>query len=349
MNLKKITSLVLALTTGAALTAQTYVVLVNPEGSKEWGYIKTDGQYLIEPQFRKAAPFASNGLAVAQNPKSKEYQFINTNGEWLQTEVTDFKLKSTFGFGLKGFSEGLAPIGKDKKWGYLGEDGKVKIALKYDDVSPFEDGHAVVRQGETYMVIDTEGNEVTPPSPVFKMKDIESGMIPFYTTEKMEGFVNTKGEIAIAAQYSRVGYFNGDLAWARNSDEKIGYINKAGEWVIQPQFDAVKDFPEGEALARVKLNDSWTYVNRSGEIVNLNVEDKNDFAEGLAYGKKGDLVGFYDASGTWVIEPQFEAVRDFKNGYAAAKKGELWGLIDKTGAWVLKPQFDGIKDVEKVN
>ena len=120
MNLKKIISLVLALTTSAALTAQTYVVLVNPEGSKEWGYIKTDGQYLIEPKFRKAAPFASNGLAVAQNPKSKEYQFINTNGEWLQTEVTDFKLKSTFGFGLKGFSEGLAPIGKDKKWGYLG-------------------------------------------------------------------------------------------------------------------------------------------------------------------------------------------------------------------------------------
>ena len=340
MNLKNINTLALALISGAALTAQTYVVLVKPEGSKEWGYIKTDGEYAIKPQFRGAESFSENGWAAVENPKTKEEQFININGEYMTIEAKDLKLKP--------FSEGLAPVRKDKMWGYLDESGKMKIAAQYDDASYFDNGHAVVRQGDTYMVIDSEGNTVTPPAPVLKMKDIHSGMIPFYTAEKKEGFVNTKGEIAIAAQYDRVGYFNGDLAWARNNNDKIGYLNKAGAWVIEPQFDAVKDFPEGEPLARVKLNDNWTYVNRSGEIVNLNVEDQNDFSNGVAYGKKGDLVGFYDASGTWVIQPQFDAVRDFKNGYAAARKGDLWGLIDKTGAWVLEPQFDGIKDVEKV-
>src|SRR5690606_40503314 len=148
--------------------------------------------------------------------------------------------------------------------------------------------------------------------------------------------------------YASVGYFNDGLAWAKTPEGKIGYLNKTGEWAIEPQFDAAKDFPKKGNLARVKLNDSWTYVNRSGEIVNLNVEDKNDFSEGLAYGKKDEKVGFYNEAGEWFIKPQFEAVRDFKNGYATARQNGLWGVSDKTGAWVLKPQLDGIKDVEKV-
>lgn len=348
MKLKPLAILAFGLLTSLGLQSQTYVTLVKPQGSKEWGYIKMDGEYAIEPQFRKCAPFSENGWAIALNPKNKEYQFINLQGEWMTTEVTDFSLKSAFGFGLKGYSDGLVPVGKDRKWGYLDESGKLKIPLKYDDVSPFDNGHAIVRSGETFMVIDTEGNEVTPPSPVFKIKDMQEGMAPFFTTDKKEGFVNAEGEIAIAATFDRVGYFSDGLAWARTSDDKIGYINKAGEWVINPQFDAVKDFPKGEQLARVRQGENWTYVNRSGEIVSLPISDINDFSEGLAYGKKGELVGFYDTNGAWVIEPQFQAVRNFKNGHAVAKKGELWGVIDKTGAWVLKPQFDGIKDVEKV-
>jgi len=349
MNLKNITTAALALFTSTTMLSQTYVAMVKPEGSKEWGYIKVDGEYAIEPQFRKCAPFSENGWAIAQNPKNKEYQFINLNGEWLETEVTDFKLKSTFGFDMEGFSNGLVAIGKDRKWGYLAADGSLQIPLKYDNASPFDNGSAVVEKDDKHLIIDKQGNEYIAPSKVYKIKDFKDGLAPFYTENKKEGFVNGKGEIAIEAKFERVGYFNGDLAWASNAEGKLGFINKTGEWVINPQFDAVKDFIAGEALTRVKKDDNWTYVNRSGEIVNLNVEDKNDFSEGLSYGRKGELVGFYDTSGTWVIPPQFEAVRNFKNGYAAARKGDQWGLIDKTGAWVLQPEFASIKDVEKVN
>ena len=348
MKLKPLALLAFSLFAAQYINAQTYVAMVKPDGSKEWGYVNLDGEYAIEPQYRRCIPFSENGLALVQNPKNKEYQFINLSGETLNTEVTDFKPKSSFGFGVIGFTNGMAPITKDKKWGYLDQAGKLKIPLKYDAVSPFDNGYAVVRLGETFMVIDREGKEVTPPAPVYKIKDMKSGMAPFYTTEKKEGFVNSKGEIAIEAKFDGVGYFHGDLAWARTSDGNVGYINKTGQWVIKPQFEAVKDFPAGEKLARVKKDGVWTYVNRSGEIVKLPLDQISDFSEGLAYGRKGDLVGFYDTNGAWVIQPQYEAVRDFKNGYAAARKGDLWGVIDKTGEWVIQPKFDEIRDMEKV-
>jgi hypothetical protein len=74
-------------------------------------------------------------------------------------------------------------------------------------------------------------------------------------------------------------------------------------------------------------------------------EINDDFREGLARGQKGELFGFYNNKGEWVIEPQFEGSRDFKNGYAGVKSGGLWGLIDKKGNWIIKPTFAGITDL----
>lgn len=345
MKIKSLTTLALLLISGATMLAQTYVTLVKPSDSKEWGYLKLDGEYAIEPKYRKAASFSEEGLAAVQNPANKEWEFIKINGENLASEVTDFGLKSSFGFGLKGFDDGLAPVRKDKKWGYIGTDGKIAIPLKYDDISSFDNGHAIVEFNKKFMVVDAQGNETAIDPKAIVVKNLQEGLAPFDSETKMEGFIDPSGKIVIQPIYASVGYFNGGLAWAKTPAGKVGFINKAGEWVIEPQFDAVKDFPEDGNLARVKANEQWTYVNRNGDIINLNIERPGDFSEGLAYGKVNEKVGFYNEAGEWVIKPQFEAVRDFKNGYAAAKQNGFWGIIDKTGTWIIEPKFDGIKDV----
>lgn len=340
MTLKPLTILAFCFLTSVALKSQTYVVMVKPKDSKVWGYMKTDGEYAIQPKYKNCNSFNENGWAGVQNPETNEYEFINLEGKPLATEVKNLKGNE--------FNQGIAPVKNGKKWGYMDESGKLIVQTKYDGVTPFYNSTAVVRSGKDYLLIDKEGNETTLPNSIILVKDMKEGMAPFVGLNKKEGFVNEKGEIAIEARFLGVGYFNDGLAWARTTDGKIGYINQKGDWVIKPQFKTAKDFQTGEQLTRVKKDDIWTYINRDGEIVNLPMDKISDFSEGLAYGRRGDLVGYYDTKGAWVIEPQFQAVRDFKNGYAAAKKGELWGVIDKTGAWVLKPQFDGIKDVEKV-
>jgi len=44
----------------------------------------------------------------------------------------------------------------------------------------------------------------------------------------------------------------------------MGYINKAGNWVIQPQFTQAKAFSEG--LAALNIAGAWGFVNRQGSM-----------------------------------------------------------------------------------
>lgn len=329
--------------------AQTYVIMVKPFDSKTWAYANLKGELIIKPEEGKCYKFSSDGLAPIYGQKAKQYYFINIKGEKLQTEITDFKIKDGFGFDVTGFSDGMALVKHNDKWGYLNTNGKLAIAAKYDDGSDFDGGFAVVKSGDKFIVINKKGEEKMVESGVMDVKDFSEGLAPYKASDKKFGFIGSDGKVAVKAQYESVGYFSDGLAWAKASDGKLGYINPKGEWAIQPQFLAGKEFDSSSGLARIKTTEKWAYVNKTGQTTNMDdTEVWGDFSDGLADGKKNDKRGFYDKTGKWVIQPQFDGIRDFKNGYAAAKQGDKWGLIDKQGKWIIQAQFDGIKDVEMV-
>ncbi len=57
----------------------------------------------------------------------------------------------------------LLPVRVKDKWGYIGTDGKLRIAAQYDHVQPFLPiGYAIVQQGKKVGVIDTLGNFTLP-------------------------------------------------------------------------------------------------------------------------------------------------------------------------------------------
>ncbi len=328
-------------------TAQTYVTQVKPAGTKLWGYTNIKGEILIQPQYEKCYRFSPEGLAAIYDRDQRQYHFINLKNEKLAVEAAGFKIKDGLGFDVAGFKDGLALIKKGEKWGYINTMGKVVIEAKYDDGCDFDEGVAYVKLGGKYFIINKQGTEMPVAADATDVRDFTEGMAPYRAADKKFGFINAEGKVAIPAQFESVGYFKNGLAWAKINDGLLGYINPKGEWVIKPQFNSGKEFDKESGLARVKNGERWAYVNRQGEILDINDTDVwGDFSEGLCDGRKNGKKGFYDNKGNWVIAPQFDGVRDFKNGYAAAKMGDKWGLIDKTGKWILQPQFDGIKDME---
>jgi len=348
MKNKILLSLVLISVASTAFS-QRYLTQIKPAGSKQWGYANEKGEVVIAPQFEKCHKFSADGLAPIYDTKNRQYYFINTQGEKVATEVSNFKLIDRFGFDLEGFNNGLIPIRQGDKWGYMNTEGKVAIAAKYDKVTGFGDGHAVGTLNKTIYILDTKGNESPLDASVIEVREFAEGLAPYRSSDKKFGFVDGSGKIVIKSQFESVGYFSDGLAWAKTGDGKVGYINKSGEWAIQPQFNTAKDFDPSTGLARVKTGDSWGYVSKSGEAVKVaDTDDWGDFSEGLAEGRRGGKFGFYDAQGKWVIEPQFDGTRKFKNGYAAAKKGDRWGMIDKQGNWVIEAKYDRIMDLELV-
>ncbi len=150
--------------------------------SKEykWGYIDKEGKFVITPQFDGAGDF-HEGLAAAKVDWARGY--IDKGGAWVIApqfqyagDFTDGKalvqLDGLWGYVRKDgswetephavegnpvscvpesglpaepvFSEGLAPVVKGKKYGYIDEEGKTVIRAQYRQAKDFSEGLAAV-------------------------------------------------------------------------------------------------------------------------------------------------------------------------------------------------------------
>ena len=349
--MRKLLIIVLSLTITIGAMAQTFITQYKPYGGKLWGYINQNGETVIEPIYKKCYKFSESGLAPIY--ESKKFSFINTKGEKITTEIVGFKLIEGFvGFGgLEGYNDGLVAVIKDKKWGFLNTEGNIVIELKYDKVSIFNNGYAIAKIGADFFVLNKSGEETKIESEdIVNVKHIINGLAPFTNSAKQSGFIGTDGKVIIPAKFVSVGFFIDELAWAKTADKKLGYINKKGEWVIEPQFLAAKNFGIVSGLARIKTANGWAYVNKAGKIITIDdTESWGDFNDGLAKGKKAGKTGYYNNKGEWIIAPELEAGKDFKNGFAAVKKGGKWGFVSTSGEWVIEAKFAGVKDMELVD
>jgi len=350
MKMKVILTLSLALVLGLGAIAQSYVILVQPAGVKEWGYADLSGNLIIDAKYKKCIGFSKDGLAAIYDGKLKQFYFINLKGETLATEVKDFKLIEVLLFGMKGFNDGFVPVEINDKWGFLNTEGKLAIPAIYDKVTILNDGFASVQRDGNFFVVDKNAAEFPVNIPgIQDLNDFSEQLASFRAADDQVGFIDGTGKVVIEAQFQAAGDFCGGLAWAKNKAGLVGYINNKGVWVIQPQFEAGKNYDPETGLARVKTGDEWAYVNRTGDLKFMkDSESFDDFRNGLARGKKAGKFGFFNDKMEWAIQPQFDGARDFKNGYASVRSGELWGVIDITGNWVIQPKFEDIKDVEKV-
>lgn len=102
------------------------------------------------------------------------------------------------------------------------------------------------------------------------------------------------------------GHFSEGLLIVQDRDTmKKGYVDKFGQWIIEPGF-----------------------------------EDACNFSDGLALVKENDLYGYIDHNGNYVIPPQFLNASSFSEGYAAVTYDECkYGYIDKQGNMIIEPQY----------
>ena len=108
--------------------------------------------------------------------------------------------------------------------------------------------------------------------------------------------------------YAKVRHFSqGHSAFQENG--KWGFINTAGEVVVEPQYDECHDYHNG--YAAVKVNGKWGYI---------------------------------DIKHNLVIAPEFQDVEDFKNDLAIVIRDGKWGVINKTGKSPAGIIFDEIQE-----
>lgn len=135
------------------------LALVENRTDYKMGYINNEGTLQVPCIYLDAADF-NGGLAVVCDENNR-LGYINTKGELIipciyESGEDDYGM--TMNIAVHSFSEDLAAVCQDSKWGYIDKRGNVIISLKYDFAGRFSEGLARVRIGKTWGYIDKQGN-----------------------------------------------------------------------------------------------------------------------------------------------------------------------------------------------
>jgi len=279
--------------------------------SGKYGFIDDDGHFVINPTFKIARDFSSNGVAiVSQNTdKGVKSACINRRGELLTEYIYD----------------------------YINVENNYAIA--------FDGIEYTVFNSKMKQLFKTENEIIGITSQLDRFKNIKEGLIPFRNKSYKFGYMNLKGEEVIAAEYDVLGNFYDGLAVVKK-DGKYGFINKNNQIVIENKFEFAEDFSNGYAV--IKQDNMYGLINTKGEIV-LAAEyaSLGKVNNGICYFAKADKsgYGYINVNGQVVVQQICSKIIGLNenvyscsdDGYIVVKQDDFYGIIDKNGHYIVNP------------
>ena len=236
--------------------------LIGNEDGERIGFIDRSGRFAISPRFHCANRFDTGQYAVVAKelrvPKAPPQCASKANAKEpvCQASSATSKLKICSGWTIIDRSgneilpqtyENLGYQGGDlvaaatvdsqdvERWGYIDFSGKWVVAPEYEIAGPMHEGRALVVKNRSVSITDATGRIVG--------------------TRSLQGpGVESNFSEGVAIGFSVID---------RERPTQYGYVDLAGAFVIQPQFDAARSFSEG--LAPVSIAGLWGFISHDGQ------------------------------------------------------------------------------------
>lgn len=128
-----------------------------------------------------------------------------------------------------------------------------------------------------------------------------------------------------------------------SSNKSWGYIDKSGQFAIQPMYDWVSGFSCGYAL--VRMGSQYTFIDTKGHTQSSpTIDDGTEFYYNYAVVESDGGYGLLNTKFTFTIQPYlYEASENIgDNGLLAAKmsSGDKWGYMNTSGEQIIQPMYD---------
>lgn len=285
-----------------------------------FGYVDLRGELKIPFIYEEAGRFAG-GYAIVRRSKQAPVEIIDRSGKVISTLPSNLVPRTRSNMGWN-------------DWDGVSGHGLIEVD-EIGRVGPTASRHGI------YSIFQ---NRLIPTPKNFRVEKFYDGMAKFYLIHSTVsdnlslsdvGFMNTKGEIVIAAKEQVADKFSNGRAPVFSSGRWY-YIDKTGKEVITLPDNCTEAIFFSEGLAAIALHQG-----------NVN---------GTAHRLRGDQWAFIDPQGKIVIPAKFYSgdglTPYFSDGVCAVSPSGLlthyFGYIDKAGNWLLKPRFKmaGISDYQ---
>ncbi|MDO9255158.1 MAG: WG repeat-containing protein [Bacteroidales bacterium] len=267
----------------------------------------------------------------------KEFQYIDKEGKIV---INPQFSEATI------FRNGLALVqssGNEPKWGFITDDGKYSISASYKRATVFSEDMAwVVSDNSAPTAINTKGEVKITLADAQTVRIFKEGLAAYSVMDSIGvkwGFVDKAGNVKINPQFSSTGNFSNGKCAVRNKDGKWGYIDKEGKIIINNQFDGAREFVKGKAIV-ISGGKSGVIDENGKYLINPQFSEMLNDNDMFLFEQDGKW-GWCDSEGKISINAQFKDAYPFNNNdLAAVRSGDNFGYIDKTGKIVINPQFD---------
>jgi len=216
-------------------------------------------------------------------------------------------------------------------FGFINAAGWEVVEPQYWEVEDFSEGLAAVLMGDRWGYIDREGRTTLGPRWI-AAQSFSEGLAGVCEEGGDCGYIDKAGAWAIRGEHiNLISHFSEGLApnMIDARSFKFVYINRTGHTVIEGPFDEARHFSGG--LALVRFNGRWFHIDKTGR----EVQKPERIRSFMQNGK----IGFMDAAGKVIMEPQIELAFEFSEGLAPVRVKGKWGYMDEGGRMVIKPRF----------
>ena len=171
--------------------------------------------------------------------------------------------------------------------------------------------------------------------------------MPKYNRFFKYAYLDEDGIERIPKKFETASNFACGLA-AVKENSKTGFIDKKGQYVIEPRFDDAYGFCEPLGLAPASEGGKWGIVDTKG---NWHLKPHWDslwdlnYIQGTAHVEVGKRVGIIDLSGSYAVKPKYRWIDEwnYKLGVATVESYRTgkYGLVNRAGKVLLEPCLDG--------
>jgi hypothetical protein len=144
-------------------------------------------------------------------------------------------------------SEGYRAILRDGKYGFIDGEGRLRIANRYEDAKPFNDGLAAIRIRGKWGFIDQ--SEALIIQPVYDGVENFNNGYSIVRQQDQYGLIDRNGKVVLPLRYDEITV-NTEKRYRLRQGTLLGLADESGTIVIHPRYDELSDTGNGYVIIR---------------------------------------------------------------------------------------------------
>lgn len=293
----------------------------------KYGIVDEKGQTILETLFKKICINEEGFFECLQEefekssimPKGEKKVYFSKEAiEFFKIE--DGYLPKPLGFeDIKYLNYSLFQFSKNGKYGIINIKGESIVNPKYDFISDFKDGFALVYikkencYKEYWGVINTRGNEIIPPlaKHIFSIDVLNNGWFACTDEESKTSVYDTSGKVLWDSPMGKVNSMDGTKHFfSVGLLDHIGVVDIYGRVIIPLEYHEVCFF------------DSMLFLVKK-QIWNYNFSDRSGYIEDNSF--QTEICGIQDINNNTIIKLEYEGFEKIPDlpGFFIAKNDRI--------------------------